>query len=121
MTDPSAVCALTSLIPCQVLDPAIAMRGCGERRVRKLPAHVLVYPLIGLCLCPDDDYEIIEKLTGTPALASAREGTQRIPDASPGSDHQGVVQTARLPGTPAGAPQARNFRSGRLTCARPAL
>ncbi|MFI9836373.1 transposase domain-containing protein [Nonomuraea sp. NPDC051941] len=57
MTDLIAVGALTSLIPREVLDAAIAMHGCRECRVRKLPAHVVVYLLIALCLCPDDDYE----------------------------------------------------------------
>ncbi|MFD1540526.1 IS4 family transposase [Nonomuraea guangzhouensis] len=60
-----AVGALTALIPRQVLDAAIAAHECRERRVRKLPAHVVVYLLIALCLFPDDDYEeVVEKLTG---------------------------------------------------------
>ncbi|MGV9384427.1 transposase domain-containing protein [Nonomuraea sp. NPDC003707] len=49
LTDLVAVSALTSLIPRQVLDAAITMHGCGERRVRKLPAHVVVHLLIALC------------------------------------------------------------------------
>jgi hypothetical protein len=56
---------LTALIPRQVLDAAVAAHECRERRVRKLPAHVVVHLLIALCLFPDDDYEeIAEKLTG---------------------------------------------------------
>ncbi|GAA3700720.1 hypothetical protein GCM10022224_078210 [Nonomuraea antimicrobica] len=56
-------------IPRQALDAAIATRGCRERRVRKLPTHVVIYLLIALCLCPDDDYEeVAEKLTGMLAL-----------------------------------------------------
>ena len=69
LTDLIAVGALTSLIPRQALDAAIATHGCRERRVRKLPAHVVVYLLIALCLYPDDDYEeVAEKLTGMLAL-----------------------------------------------------
>ncbi|WP_371826021.1 transposase [Nonomuraea turcica] len=46
------------------MDAAIAAYGCHERRVRKLPAHVVDYLLIALCLYPDDDYEeVAEKLT----------------------------------------------------------
>jgi hypothetical protein len=64
-----AVGALTALIPRQVLDAAIAVHECRERRVRKPPAHVVVYLLIALCLFPDDDYEqVAEKLTGMIAL-----------------------------------------------------
>lgn len=69
LTDLIAVGALTSLIPRQVLDAAIATHGCRERRARKLPAHVVVYLLIALCLFPDDDYEeVTEKLTSMLAL-----------------------------------------------------
>jgi hypothetical protein len=65
LTDLVAVGALTALIPRQVLDAAIAAHECRKRRVRKLPAHVVVYLLIALCLFPDDDYEeVAEKLTG---------------------------------------------------------
>ncbi|MER7362883.1 transposase domain-containing protein [Nonomuraea wenchangensis] len=65
LTDLIAVGALTSLSPRQVLDAAIAPHGCRERRVRTLPAHVVVYPTMALCLYPDDDYdEVAEKLTG---------------------------------------------------------
>jgi hypothetical protein len=69
LTDLIPVGALTSLMPRQVLDTAIATHGCRERRVRKLPAHVVVYLLIALCLYPDDDYEeVAEKLMGMLAL-----------------------------------------------------
>ncbi|NBE96938.1 IS4 family transposase [Nonomuraea sp. KC401] len=69
LTNLIAVGALTSLIPRQALDAAIATHGCRERRVRKLPAHVVIYLLIALCLYPDDDYEeVAEKLTGMLAL-----------------------------------------------------
>ncbi|MEU6798675.1 transposase domain-containing protein [Nonomuraea wenchangensis] len=65
LTDLVAVSALTSLIPRQALGAAIAAHECRERRVRKLPAHVVIYLLIALCLFPNDDYEeVAEKLTG---------------------------------------------------------
>ena len=61
--------ALTSLVPREVLDESIAAHGRREQRVRKLPAHLVVYLLIALCLFPDDDYEeVAEKLTGALSL-----------------------------------------------------
>jgi hypothetical protein len=57
--------ALTTLVPRSVLDEAIAVTEAHEVRVRKLPAHVVVYLLMALCLYADDDYEeVAEKLTG---------------------------------------------------------
>ncbi|WP_327588953.1 transposase domain-containing protein [Nonomuraea sp. NBC_00507] len=50
LTDLIAVGALTSVIPRRVLDAAIAAHECRERSVRKLPAHVVIYLLIALCL-----------------------------------------------------------------------
>ncbi|SDL51177.1 Insertion element 4 transposase N-terminal [Nonomuraea maritima] len=65
LTDPVGLGALTSLMPRQILDEAIELHGCREERVRKLPAHVVVYLLMALCLFADDDYEeVAEKLTG---------------------------------------------------------
>jgi hypothetical protein len=37
---------LTSVVPRAVLDRAIDAHGCREERVRKLPAHVVVYLLM---------------------------------------------------------------------------
>ncbi|SNR96954.1 transposase, IS4 family [Streptosporangium subroseum] len=69
LTDLVALGALTSLLPRAVLDGAIEKYERREQRVRKLPAHVVVYLLIALCLFPDDDYEeVAEKLTGMLAL-----------------------------------------------------
>lgn len=61
--------ALTALVPRKVLDEAVAAHGRREQRVRKLPAHLVVYLLIALCLFPDDDYEeVAEKLSGALSL-----------------------------------------------------
>jgi hypothetical protein len=69
LTDLVGLGALTSLVPRQVLDEAIELHGCREERVRKLPAHVVVYLLMALCLFADDDYEeVAEKLTGLLAV-----------------------------------------------------
>jgi hypothetical protein len=65
LTDLVGLGALTSLVPRQVLDEAIELYGCREERVRKLPAHVVIYLLMALCLFADDDYEeAAEKPTG---------------------------------------------------------
>ncbi|PZH09240.1 IS4 family transposase [Streptomyces sp. NTH33] len=64
-TDLVSLGALTTLVPRSVLDEAIAVTEAHEVRVRKLPAHVVVYLLMALCLYADDDYEeVAEKLTG---------------------------------------------------------
>ena len=41
--------------------------GCGRRRSDgKLPAHVITYLTLALCLFPDDDYtEVATKVTGS--------------------------------------------------------
>ena len=41
-TDLVSLGALTSLVPREVLDGAVEAHGCRERRVPKLPAHVVV-------------------------------------------------------------------------------
>lgn len=65
LTDLVGLGALTWLVPRQVLDEAIELHGCREERVRKLPAHAVVYLLMVLCLFADEDYEeVAEKLTG---------------------------------------------------------
>ncbi|MFI7455739.1 IS4 family transposase [Nonomuraea sp. NPDC049714] len=77
LTDLVGLGALTSLVPRQVLDEAIELHGCREERVRKLPAHVVVYLLMALCLfADDDDEEVAEKLTG---LLAAMPGSQWEP------------------------------------------
>lgn len=64
-TDLVGLGALSSLVSRQVLDEAIELHGCRAERVRKLPAHVVVYLPMALCLFADDDYEeLTEKLTG---------------------------------------------------------
>ncbi|WP_182884445.1 transposase domain-containing protein [Microbispora sp. H10885] len=77
LTDLVGLGALTSLVPRHVLDEAIDLHGCREERVRKLPAHVVVYLLMALCLFADDDYEeVAQKLTG---LLAAMPGSQWEP------------------------------------------
>ncbi|WP_443047195.1 transposase domain-containing protein [Streptomyces sp. KMM 9044] len=51
-TDLVSLGALTTLVPRSVLDEAIAVTEAHEVRVRKLPAHVIVYLLMALCQAP---------------------------------------------------------------------
>jgi hypothetical protein len=49
------------------VDDAIAVCGVREKRAGgTLPAHVVAYLTLGLCLFPDDDYEeVATKVTGS--------------------------------------------------------
>ncbi len=58
---------LVSAVPRDSVDEAVAVCGVRERRSDgKLPAHVITYLTLGLCLFPDDDYaEVAAKVTGS--------------------------------------------------------
>ncbi|TFV52056.1 IS4 family transposase, partial [Geodermatophilus sp. DF01-2] len=57
---------LVTAIPRDAVDAAIAGCGVGERRRGgKLPAHVVAYLTLAMCLFPEDDYEeVATKVTG---------------------------------------------------------
>jgi hypothetical protein len=75
--DQVSVGVLVSAIPRDVIDVAVAAQGVGAKRSDgKLPAHVVAYLTMGLCLFPDDDYtEVATKLTGS--LSRSGAGTRR--------------------------------------------
>ncbi|MFJ5156415.1 transposase domain-containing protein [Streptomyces sp. NPDC088353] len=110
LTDLVSLGALTSLVPRSVLDEAIAVTEAYEQRVRKLPAHVVVYLLMALCLYADDDYEeVAEKLTGmlsylpgsrwqAPTRGAITQARQRL---GPEPVKEAFVQVARPAATPA--------------------
>ena len=58
---------LVSAVPRDEVDEAIAVCGVRERRSDgKLPAHVITYLTLALCLFPDDDYEeVAARVTGS--------------------------------------------------------
>jgi hypothetical protein len=58
---------LINAVPRDAVDEAVAVCGVGAKRSDgKLPAHVITYLTLGLCLFPDDDYtEVATKLTGS--------------------------------------------------------
>ena len=65
--DQVSIGVLVSSIPRDVIDAAVAAHGIGVKRSGgKLPAHVVAYLTMGLCLFPDDDYiEVVTKVTGS--------------------------------------------------------
>ena len=58
---------LVSAVPRDAVDEAVAVCGVREKRSDgKLPAHVITYLTLGLCLFPDDDYEeVATRVTGS--------------------------------------------------------
>jgi hypothetical protein len=58
---------LVNAVPRDAVDEAVAVCGVRERRSDgKLPAHVITYLTLALCLFPDDDYtEVATKVTGS--------------------------------------------------------
>ena len=58
---------LVSAVPRDLVDEAVAVCGVREKRSDgKLPAHVITYLTLALCLFPDDDYtEVATKVTGS--------------------------------------------------------
>jgi Insertion element 4 transposase N-terminal/Transposase DDE domain len=80
LTDHVAVGVLTSTVPRQVVDAAIALHERRELRCRKLPAHVMVYFAMAMCLFPDDDYEeVATKLTGALAFVQGGRNGWQVP------------------------------------------
>jgi transposase IS4-like protein/DDE family transposase len=58
---------LVDAVSRDAVDEAVAVCGVGERRSDgKLPAHVITYLTLALCLFPEDDYEeVATKVTGS--------------------------------------------------------
>lgn len=58
---------LVNVVSRDAVDEAVAVCGVRERRSDgKLPAHVITYLTLALCLFPDDDYtEVATKVTGS--------------------------------------------------------
>src|SRR6266852_4309546 len=58
LTDWISLGVLTSSVPRDVVEDAVAATGKGARRAGgKLPPHVMVYFVMALALFADDDYE----------------------------------------------------------------
>lgn len=75
---------LVDAVPRDAVDEAVAVCGVRERRSGgKLPAHVIAYLTLGLCLFPDDDYEeVAAKVTGSLDRFGCWDATWGVPTAS---------------------------------------
>lgn len=66
-TDQVSLGVLVNAVPRDLVDDAVAACGVREKRSDgKLPAHVITYLTLALCLFPDDDYEVVAtKVSGS--------------------------------------------------------
>jgi hypothetical protein len=82
--DQVSVGVLVSSIPRDVIDVAVAAHGVGAQRSDgKLPAHVVAYLTMGLCLFPDDDYtEVATKVTGSLSRFGCWNASWKVPTSS---------------------------------------
>lgn len=75
---------LVNAVPRDAVDDAIVVCGVREKRSDgKLPAHVVTYLTLGLCLFPDDDYEeVATKVTGSLDRWGCWDAAWSVPTAS---------------------------------------
>jgi hypothetical protein len=75
---------LVSAVPRGLVDEAVAVCGVREKRSDgKLPAHVITYLTLALCLFPDDDYtEVATKVTGSLDRWGCWDAAWTVPTAS---------------------------------------
>jgi hypothetical protein len=75
---------LVSAVPRDAVDEAVAVCGVRERRRDgKLPAHVITYLTLALCLFPDDDYEeVATRVTGSLDRWGCWDAAWTVPTAS---------------------------------------
>ncbi|HZN73125.1 MAG TPA: transposase domain-containing protein [Micromonosporaceae bacterium] len=87
---------LVSTVPRDAVDAAVARYGVGARRSDgKLPAHVVAYLTMALCLFGEDDYEeVATKVTGGLTRSGCWDADWSVPTAS------GVTQARKRLGAP---------------------
>jgi hypothetical protein len=75
---------LVSAVPRDAVDAAVAACGVGERRSGgKLPAHVMAYLTMAMCLFAQDDYEeVATKVTGSLSRWGCWDASWSVPTAS---------------------------------------
>ncbi len=75
---------LVAAVPRDVIDTAVASCGAGDRRSGgKLPAHVVAYLTMAMCLFPDDDYEeVAARVTGSLPDRGCWDAAWSVPTAS---------------------------------------
>src|ERR1035441_835680 len=62
LTDRIAIGVLTSTVPPALVDEVLEATGRVERRHRLLPARVVVYITLAMCLWADEGYEEVARL-----------------------------------------------------------
>ncbi|MHB1614865.1 MAG: IS4 family transposase [Actinomycetes bacterium] len=82
--DRVSVGVLVCAVPREEVDEAVAVCGVRERRSDgKLPAHVVTYLTLALCLFPDDDYEeVAARVTGSLDRFGCWDASWSVPTAS---------------------------------------
>ncbi|MGB3437260.1 MAG: IS4 family transposase [Actinophytocola sp.] len=83
-TDQVTLGVLVNAVPRDAVDDAIMACGVREKRSDgKLPAHVVTYLTLGLCLFPDDDYEeVATRVTGSLDRWNCWNASWSVPTAS---------------------------------------
>ena len=80
LSDRVAIGLLTRAFPPAVVDAVVASTDRGEVRSRLLPARVVVYYVLAMCLFFGQGYEEVARLlTGGLAYARRWRGTWRVP------------------------------------------
>ena len=80
LPDRIAIGLLTVTFPPELVDRVVAEAGRVQRRSRLLPARVVVYYVLAMCLFSGQGYEEVARLlTGGLAYARRWQGTWRVP------------------------------------------
>jgi len=81
--DQVSVGVLVTAVPRDAVDAAVAACGVGDRRRGgKLPAHVVAYLTMGLCLFTDEDYEeVATRVTGALSAWGCWDAAWTVPTA----------------------------------------
>lgn len=83
LTDRISLGVLAEVIPRDVIEDILTETGRRERRVRLLPAHVMVRFCVAMCLFFDDDYEeVMRKLVGSLKSMDSWRDNWKVPSTS---------------------------------------
>ncbi|MEX5713389.1 IS4 family transposase [Parafrankia sp. FMc6] len=80
LTDRISIGVLARVVPRDLVDEVLAETGRLEQRKRLLPARVVVYFTMAMCLFFDDDYdEVMRRLVGTLRWLGSWRGEWKVP------------------------------------------
>jgi hypothetical protein len=83
LTDSISLGVLADVLPRDLIEEVINLTGKREKRVRLLPAHVVVRFCQAMCLFYEDDYEeVMRKLVGSLQEMRSWSASWRVPSAS---------------------------------------